>query len=154
MFRFTVNGEPHEVAMDPHVPLVMVLRDALGLRDTKLGCTQGRCGACTVLLENQAVRSCQIPVEAVSGKQVTTIDGLGSTGRPHPLALVVQEAQASQCGHCGPGIVVDVKAFLDRTPHPTEAQVREVVKTHECMCGSSSQVIKAVLRFAATKGRP
>jgi len=153
MIRLIVNGESREVAADPSVPLVVVLRDALGLRDTKFGCGQGRCGACTVMVGGQAVRSCQIPVQAVIGKPVTTIEGLGPVGRPHPLEAAVREAQASQCGHCGAGIIMDVKAFLDHTRRPTEAQVREVVKAHECMCGSSGQVIKAVLHFIATEGR-
>jgi len=152
MIRLIVNGESREVTEDPSVPLVVVLRDTLGLRDTKFGCGQGRCGACTVIVEGQAVRSCQIPVQAVVGKPVTTIEGLGSVGRPHPLEATVREAQASQCGHCGAGIIMDVKAFLDHAPRPTEAEVREVVKAHECMCGSGSQVIKAVLRFVATEG--
>jgi nicotinate dehydrogenase subunit A len=99
------------------------------------------------------VRSCQIPVQAVTGKPVTTIEGLGPAGRPHPLETVVREAQAFQCGHCGAGIIMDVKALLDHTPRPTEAQVREVVTFHECICGTGSQVIKAVLRFVATTGR-
>jgi nicotinate dehydrogenase subunit A len=153
MIRLIVNGEPREVAADPGVPLVVVLRDTLGLHDTKFGCGQGRCGACTVMVGNLAVRSCQIPVYAVNGKRVTTIEGLRQAGLPSPLEAAVREAQASQCGHCGAGIIVDVKAFLDRTPRPTEAQVREVVKSHECMCGSASRVIKAVLRVVATNGR-
>ena len=153
MIRLMVNGELREVAADPSVPLVVVLRDMLGLHDTKFGCGQGRCGACTVMVGSQAVRSCQIPVQALSGKPVTTIEGLGPAGRPHPLETAVREAQVSQCGHCGAGIIVDVKAFLDHTPRPTEAQVREIVKSHECMCGSGSRVIKAVLRFVATTGR-
>jgi aerobic-type carbon monoxide dehydrogenase small subunit (CoxS/CutS family) len=99
------------------------------------------------------VRSCQIPVRAIGGKPVTTIEGLGRAGRLHPLEATVREAQASQCGHCGAGIIMDVKAFLDHTPRPTEAQVKEVVKSHECMCGSRGQVIKAVLHFIATQGR-
>ena len=153
MIQLIVNGESREVAADPGVPLVVVLRDTLGLHDTKFGCGQGRCGACTVMVGSQAVRSCQIPVQAVTGKPVTTIEGLGPAGLPHPLEAAVREAQASQCGHCGAGIIMDVKALLDQTPRPTEAQVREVVTSHECICGSGSQVLKAVLRFVVTTGR-
>jgi nicotinate dehydrogenase subunit A len=153
MIRFTVNGEPREVAADPGVPLVVFLRDTLGLRDTKFGCGQGRCGACTVIVGGEAVRSCQLPVHAVAGRDVLTIEGLGSPADPEPLLTTIREAQASQCGHCGAGIIMDVKAFLGRTPRPTEEQVREVVKSHECMCGSRSQVIKAVLRFVAAERR-
>ena len=154
MIRLVVNGELRDVVEDPGAPLVTVLRDTLGLRDTKFGCGQGRCGACTVLVGGQAVRSCQIPLRAVAGKHVTTIEGLGSPGRPHPLEAAVREAQGAQCGHCGAGIIMDVKAFLDRKPRPTEEQVREVVKSHECMCGSRSRVIKAVLRHLETQRKP
>lgn len=153
MIRFTVNGEPREVAADPGVPLVVFLRDTLGLRDTKFGCGQGRCGACTVIVGGEAVRSCQLPVHAVAGRDVLTIEGLGSPADLHPLLLAIRESQASQCGHCGAGIIMEVKAFLDHTPRPTDAQVKEVVKSHECMCGSRGQVIKAVLRFIAMEGR-
>ena len=152
MIRFIVNGEPREFAGESGTPLVVVLREALGFRDTKFGCGQGRCGACTVIVEGQAVRSCQTPIHAVAGRQVTTIEGLGLPGQPHPVQAAVREAQGSQCGHCGAGIIMDVKAFLDRTPRPTEEQVREVVKSHECMCGSRSRVIKAVLRVVARNG--
>jgi nicotinate dehydrogenase subunit A len=106
---------------------------------------------CLVIMEGQAVRSCQTPVLAVAGKRVTTIEGLGTPGRPHPVETAIREAQGSQCGHCGPGIIMDVKAFLDRIARPTEDQVREVVKAHECMCGSQSQVIKGVLRYLGTR---
>jgi len=153
MIQLIVNGESREVAAEPSVPLVVVLRDTLGLHDTKFGCGQGRCGACTVMVGSQAVRSCQIPLRAVAGKQVTTVEGLGSPGRPHPLEAAIRAAQGAQCGHCGAGIIMDVKALLDHTPRPTEAQVREVVTSHECICGSGSQVIKAVLRVVATTGR-
>jgi nicotinate dehydrogenase subunit A len=153
MVHLVVNGESREIAVDPGIPLVAVLRDTLGLNETRFGCGQGRCGACTVMVGGQAVRSCQIPVRAVNGKPVTTIEGLRLAGRPHPLEAAVRDAQGSQCGHCGAGIIVDVKAFLDRTPRPTEEQVREVVKSHECMCGSRSQLIKAVLRFVGTERR-
>lgn len=154
MIRFIVNGEARDVAADPGVPLVAVLRDTLGLRDTKFGCGQGRCGACTVLVGSQAVRSCQIPLRAVAGKQVTTVEGLGSPGSPHPLEAAVRAAQGAQCGHCGAGIIMDVKAFLGRVSRPTEEQVREVVMAHECMCGSRSRVVKAVLRLVPTTRRP
>ncbi len=102
-----------------------------------------------VMLGNQAVRSCQTPVHAVNGRPVTTLEGFRTAGVPHPLEAVVRHAQGFQCGHCGAGIIVDVKALLDRTPRPTEAQVRQVVGSHECMCGSRSQVVTAVLRYVA-----
>ncbi len=149
MTQLVVNGELREIVVDPGVPLVAVLRDTLGLGETRFGCGQGRCGACMVMVDGRAVRSCQIPVHAVSGQAVTTLEGFRTAGAPHPLEAVVREAQGFQCGHCGAGIIVDVKALLDSTPRPTEAQVRQVVGSHECMCGSRSQVVKAVLRYVA-----
>lgn len=153
MIQLVVNGEPREIVVDPEVPLVAVLRETLGLGETRFGCGQGRCGACTVMVGGQPVRSCQIPVHAVSGRPVTTLEGFRAAGVPHPLEALVREAQGFQCGHCGAGIIVDVKALLDRTPRPTEAQVRQVVGSHECMCGSGSQVIKAVLQYVGSERR-
>lgn len=149
MIQLVVNGQPRDIAADPSAPLVRVLRDALGLSEPRFGCGQGRCGACTVMVGTQAVRSCQVPVHAVRGQPVTTLEGFRTAGLPHPLEALVRGAQGFQCGHCGAGIVVDVKALLDRTARPTEAQVREVVGSHECMCGSRSQVVRAVMRYLA-----
>jgi nicotinate dehydrogenase subunit A len=154
MIRFTVNETLREVGEDPGTPLVVFLRETLGFRDTKFGCGQGRCGACAVIVEGQAVRSCQTPIRAVAGKRVTTIEGLGQPEAPHPLQLAIREAQGSQCGHCGAGIIMEVKAFLDRVSRPTEDQVREIVRSHECMCGSRSRVVKATLRYLETPGKP
>ena len=153
MIRLIVNGESRDVDVDPGVPLVAVLRDTLGLSETRFGCGEGRCGACMVMVGGQAVRSCQIPVHAVKGQSVTTIEGFRTAGVPHPLEALIREAQGFQCGHCGSGIIVDVKALLDRTSRPTEAHVREVVGSHECMCGSRSQVVGAVLRYVANGRR-
>jgi nicotinate dehydrogenase subunit A len=153
MVRLVVNGEAREVGGDPTVRLVEVLRRDLGLRGTKFGCGQGRCGVCTVIVNGQAVRSCQIPVQAVAGQAITTIEGVGSPEQPHPLQVAVREAQAMQCGHCAPGMIMAAKALLDRAPRPSEAQVRQVLEGHECMCGSRSQVIRAVLRLSGPAGR-
>ena len=153
MIRLIVNGELREVASEPSRLLVEVLRDELGLTGTRFGCGQGRCGACTVIVGSQAVRSCQIPVRAATGKEIFTIEGFGSPECPHPLKVAIQEAQGSQCGHCGAGITMAVKALLDRTPRPSEAQIRDVVKANECMCGSRSQVIRAVMRLTGTRTR-
>lgn len=127
--------------------VVELLRRDLGLTGTRFGCGQGRCGACTVILGGQAARSCQIPVGAAAGQEVTTIEGLGSSERPHPVLLAIREAQGSQCGHCGAGIIMSVAALLERTPRPSQAQLREAVQVHECMCGSHGSVIRALLRL-------
>ena len=121
MIQLIVNGESRDVDVDPGVPLVAVLRDTLGLSETRFGCGEGRCGACMVMVGGQAVRSCQIPVRAVKGQPVTTLEGFRTAGVPHPLEALIREAQGFQCGHCGSGIIVDVKALLDRTPRRTEA---------------------------------
>jgi nicotinate dehydrogenase subunit A len=152
MLRLVVNGQPREVAADPETPLLYVLRNDLGLTGTKFGCGLGQCGACTVLVGGQSVRSCMLPVQAVAGQAVTTIEGLGSPERPHPLQAALIEEQAVQCGYCTPGIVMTAKAILDRTPRPTEAQLREALNEVLCRCGTHDRVVRAVLRAAATMG--
>jgi len=152
MLRLVVNGQPREVAADPETPLLYVLRNDLGLTGTKFGCGLGQCGACTVLVDGKPVRSCMLPVQAVAGQAVTTIEGLGSPERPHPLQAALIEEQAVQCGYCTPGIVMAAKAILDRTPRPTEAQLREALNEVLCRCGTHDRVIRAVLRAAATMG--
>jgi len=153
MIRLIVNGEPREVTSEPTALLVEVLRNDLGLTGTKYGCGQGQCGACTVIVGGRAIRSCQVTVQAVAEQELTTIEGVGSSEQPHPLQVAVSEAQAFQCGHCAPGMIMDAKALLDRTPRPTEAQVRQVLEGHECMCGSRGQVVRAVLRIAGAAER-
>jgi nicotinate dehydrogenase subunit A len=152
MIRLVVNGQPREVAADPETPLLYVLRNDLGLTGTKFGCGLGQCGACTVIVGGQAVRACMIPVQAVAGQSVTTIEGLGSPERPHPLQAAFVDEQAVQCGYCTPGIVMTAKALLDRTARPTEAQLRQALDGVLCRCGTHDRVFRAVMRAAATMG--
>jgi len=152
MVRLTVNGQPREVMADPETPLLYVLRNDLGLTGTKFGCGLGQCGACTVIIGGQAVRSCLLPVQAVAGQAVTTIEGLGSPERPHPLQATFIEEQAAQCGYCTPGIVMTAKAFLDQTPRPTKAHVKQALAGVLCRCGTHDRVIRAVMRAASTAG--
>ena len=152
MIRLIVNGQAREVAADPETPLLYVLRNDLGLTGTKFGCGLGQCGSCTVLVGGQAVRSCLVPVQAVAGQEVTTIEGLGSPERPHPLQVAFIEEQAVQCGYCTPGIVMAAKAFLDQTPRPAEAQLKQALAGVLCRCGTHDRVIRAVMRAAATMG--
>ncbi len=152
MIRLIVNGQPREVAADPETPLLYVLRNDLGLTGTKFGCGLGQCGACTVIVGGQAVRSCMIPVQAVAGQAVTTIEGLGSPETPHPLQTAFIEEQAVQCGYCTPGILMEAKAFLDRTPRPTDAQIKQALDGVLCRCGTHGRVIRAVMRAAAKTG--
>jgi nicotinate dehydrogenase subunit A len=152
MLRLVVNGQPREVAADPETPLLYVLRNDLGLTGTKFGCGLGQCGACTVLVDGQPMRSCMLPVQAVAGQAVTTIEGLGSPERPHQLQAALIEEQAVQCGYCTPGIVMAAKAILDQTPRPTEAQLKQALNEVLCRCGTHDRVVRAVLRAAATMG--
>jgi nicotinate dehydrogenase subunit A len=152
MIRLVVNGQAREVAADPETPLLYVLRNDLGLTGTKFGCGLGQCGSCTVLVGGQAVRSCMLSVQAVAGQAVTTIEGLGSPERPHPLQAAFIAEQAVQCGYCTPGIILAAKAALDQTPRPTEAQLKQALDGVLCRCGTHDRVIRAVMRAAATMG--
>ena len=152
MIRLIVNGQPRDLAVDPEVPLLYVLRNDLGLTGTKFGCGLGQCGACTVLVGGRAVRSCVLPVQAVAGQEVITIEGLGSPERPHPLQAAFIEEQAVQCGYCTAGIIMAAKAFLDQTPRATEAQLMQALAGNLCRCGTHLRVIRAVMRTAAMTG--
>jgi nicotinate dehydrogenase subunit A len=152
MIRLIVNGRLRELTADPETPLLYVLRNDLGLTGTKFGCGLGQCGSCTVIVSGQAVRSCMIPVQAVAGQSVMTVEGLGSPERPDPLQSAFIDEQAVQCGYCTPGIVMTAKAFLDRTPRPTEAQLKLALDGVLCRCGTHDRVIRAVMRAAATTG--
>ena len=152
MIRLSVNGQQRDVAADADVPLLYVLRNDLGLHGTKFGCGLGQCGACTVLLGGQPVRSCLIPVQAVGGQEVMTIEGLGSPERPHPLQASFIQEQAAQCGYCTAGIIMAAKAFLDQTRRPTEAQVMQALAGNLCRCGTHLRVIRAVMGAAAMMG--
>ena len=152
MIRLSVNGQPREVTSGPDVPLLYILRNDLGLHGTKFGCDLGQCGACTVLVDGQALRSCVTPVQAVVGREVITIEGLGSPERLHPLQAAFIEEQATQCGYCTAGIIMAAKGFLDRIRRPTEAQVKQALAGNLCRCGTHLRVIRAVMRAAATIG--
>ena len=149
-----INGTTRDVeAADPDIPLLYVLRDDLGLTGTKFGCGLAQCGACTVLLGNQAVRSCVTPARSAAGQDVVTIEGLGSPARPDPVQAAFVAEQAAQCGYCTAGMVMTSRALLTRTPRPTEQQVREALAGNLCRCGSHARVLRAVLRAAAEGGR-
>jgi nicotinate dehydrogenase subunit A len=148
--RFRVNGSARTVQVDdPDTPLLYVLRDDLGLTGTKFGCGLAQCGACTVHVDGRAVRACVAPVRSVQGREVTTIEGLGSPERPDPVQAAFIAEQAAQCGYCTAGIVMTARALLADTPRPSEAQVREALSGNLCRCGSHDRVLRAVLRAAA-----
>jgi isoquinoline 1-oxidoreductase alpha subunit len=143
----TINGQPTSVDVPPETPLLWVLRDTLGLTGTKFGCGMAQCGACTVHLDGQAVRSCSVPIQAAAGKQVTTIEGLSADGS-HPLQKAWVAVQAPQCGYCQPGQVMQAAALLAETPHPTEQQIEQAMAGNICRCGTYSR-IKAAIQLAA-----
>ena len=143
-----VNGNAHQVDVDPECPLLYVLRGNLALNNPRFGCGLGQCGACTVLLNNRAVRSCRLPVSLAVGKEIVTLEGLGSPGNPHPVQKAFIDEQAFQCGYCLNGWVLSAKALLDRNPHPTDAQIRSAFEGLVCRCGSHVGIFNAIRRAA------
>ncbi len=148
--KLNVNATARSVELDdPETPLLYVLRNDLGLTGTHFGCGLSQCGACTVLIDGRATRSCVTPASAVQSRAVTTIEGLGSPERPDPIQAAFIAEQAAQCGYCTSGMIVTARGLLRQTPRPTEAQVREALAGNLCRCGSHARVIRAVLRAAA-----
>jgi nicotinate dehydrogenase subunit A len=143
-----VNGRSRTVDTDPTTPLLYVLRDNLELNGPKFGCGLSQCGACTVISNGQTIRSCVTPVSSVQGRQITTLEGLGSVARPHPLQKAFVDEQAAQCGYCMNGMIMTAKALLDRTPNPTDQQIVESLDPILCRCGSYLRVLRAVRRAA------
>jgi nicotinate dehydrogenase subunit A len=148
-----VNGTTRTVPAESDTPLLYVLRNDLALNGAKFGCGLSQCGACTVLIDGQPVRSCVTEVGSVGQSEITTIEGLGSAQKPHPLQQAFIDEQAAQCGYCINGMVMTAKALLDRVPHPTEAQVREGLALNLCRCGTHNRIIRAVLRASQANGR-
>src|SRR5688572_27971848 len=145
-FIFEVNGAARTVTVDSGTPLLYVLRNDLELSGPRFGCGLSQCGACNVLVDGKPQRSCVLPVDAASGRKVTTLEGLGSASSPHPLQRAFIAEQAAQCGYCSNGMIVTAKALLDRTPKQTEAQVRKALGANLCRCGSHNRIVRAVLR--------
>lgn len=142
--KLNVNGRTHEVKAEPDTPLLYVLRDDLGLNGAKYGCGLGQCGACTVMVDGEAVLSCVIPIAALEGKEVTTLEGLGTLDKPGPVQQAFIAEQAAQCGFCIPGMIVRATALLKKQPNPTEAQVRHALQPHLCRCGTHMRILRAV----------
>ena len=145
----TVNGRAVTVTVDdPEMPLLYALRNDLGLTGPHYGCGLGQCGACTVHVDGVAARSCQLPVGAMAGKRITTLEGLGTAEKPHPVQAAFIAEQAVQCGYCANGMIMESASFLAQTPKPTEAQVRDALANNICRCGTHPRVVAAVLRAA------
>jgi nicotinate dehydrogenase subunit A len=148
--EFTVNGRSVRVASEGSAPLLSVLRDELALSGPKFGCGQGECGACVVLVDGQPQASCNLPIWSVQGKQVVTIEGLGTPEQPHALQAAFIEERAAQCGYCVAGIVTAAAALLQHNPDPSREQIAQALDKHLCRCGAHNRMIRAVQRAAAT----
>jgi nicotinate dehydrogenase subunit A len=145
---FTVDGSLVSITADPDTPLLDILRNHLGLVGTKFGCGQEQCGCCMVLVDGCAEKSCGKALSAVAGKEIVTIEGLGTRERPHPLQQAFLEEQAGQCGYCLPGILISAKALLDHNPAPSRAEIAAALDDNICRCGSHIRILRAVERAA------
>ena len=146
-----VNGRTHALTVDPDTALLYVLRNDLKLNGPKFGCGRGQCGACTVILDGRAVRSCVTSLSDVRDGEVVTLEGLGSRDKPHPVQRAFIEEQAAQCGYCMNGMIMQAKAFLDQTAKPSEAEIKAALAHNLCRCGTHAQIVRAVQRVAAAR---
>jgi aerobic-type carbon monoxide dehydrogenase small subunit (CoxS/CutS family) len=152
VIELNVNGEVARVDVDPATPLLYVLRDDLGLHAAKFGCGLGQCGACTVLVDDRPVFSCLLPVGAIGGRDVATVEGLGTAEAPGDVQRAFLHEQAGQCGYCIPGMIARAEALLRRTTTPTEEEMRSAMAPSLCRCGSHMRILRAVRRAALARG--
>ncbi|MCW2518050.1 MAG: (2Fe-2S)-binding protein [Mycobacterium sp.] len=148
MTMVSVNGRREQVMTEPDTALLYVLRNHLGLKGTRFGCGLGLCGSCLVLIDGHPSYSCEVPVQALEGREVTTVEGLGTPGRPHPVAKAIVEGQAAQCGYCISGIVISAVALLEANAEPTADEVRLALDRNLCRCGAHNRIVRAVLSAA------
>lgn len=148
-----VNGQSHDVDADPTTPLLYVLAEDLALNGPKFGCGLSQCGACTVIVEGRAIRSCVTPVEGVEGAEITTLEGIGTAGNLHPLQKAFIEEQAAQCGFCLNGVILTAKAFLDKNPKASEAQIQQALSGVLCRCFTHTRMHAAIQRYAKEVAR-
>ncbi|HEY7389965.1 MAG TPA: (2Fe-2S)-binding protein [Bryobacteraceae bacterium] len=142
-----VNGHTHSIDADPSTPLLYVLSDDLALNGPKFGCGLGQCGACTVIVKGQAIRSCITPVKSVAGAEITTLEGLGTIEKPHPLQRAFTEEQAAQCGFCLNAVILTAKAFLDKNPKATSEEIRQALGNVLCRCFANVRMLRAIERY-------
>jgi len=148
---FTLNGKQRSVRVDdPEMPLLYALRNDLDLHGPRFGCGLEQCGACTVHVNGQAVRSCSFPVAKAAGTKVVTLEGLGTAQKPHPLQVAFIEEQAAQCGYCINGMVMQAAAFLQTNKRPTDSQIKEALANNLCRCGTHARIVRAVKRASET----
>ena len=146
--RLTVNGRIHDVTAERRTPLLYVLRNDLGLNGPKYGCGLGECGTCTVLIDGAAARSCVVPVSGCAGRDIVTLEGLGTREHPDPVQDAFIAEQAAQCGYCLNGMIMSTKALLLRSPHPSEAELLEALRYNLCRCGAHIEIMRAAMRAA------
>ncbi|MFB3120635.1 MAG: (2Fe-2S)-binding protein [Candidatus Binatia bacterium] len=151
--QLNINGKPYEVEANPGESLLTVLRDRLNLTGTKDGCGEGVCGACTILLEGHPVSSCLLLASYAEGKAITTIEGLGSDGKLHPLQKAFLDNGAFQCGYCTPGMILMAKALLDQSPHPSTEEIRDFMAGNICRCTSYVEIVQAVRQASRVRRR-
>lgn len=147
--EFIVDGQPVAIDGDPQMPLLYALRDDLKMKNPKFGCGLAQCGACTVHLNGEPVRSCVLPVSAAQGKQITTLSGLGTPDKPHPLQTAFIDEQVPQCGYCINGWIMTAAAFLKKNPKATDAQIRDALAGLKCRCGTHVSIMRAIKRAQA-----
>jgi nicotinate dehydrogenase subunit A len=148
MIALRVNGREHTVDVDPTTPLLYVLSDDLQLKGPKFGCGLGQCGACTVIMGGRATRTCVTPVSSVAGAEITTIEGLGTVDRLHPIQQAFVDEQAAQCGFCLSGVILTAKALLDQNPAATEPQIKQALSGVLCRCFAHTRMIRAIARYS------
>ena len=150
--QLRVNGTARTIQVwDPAEPLLYVLREELGLTGAKVGCGLGQCGSCTVLVDDQPVRACMVPIASLAGRRVTTIEGLGTPGKPDALQAAFIAEQAAQCGYCTSGMIMRARALLRETPRPTEGQIKDALAGNLCRCGAHTRILKAVMRASRAR---
>ncbi len=148
MIRFTLNGKPASITVDSSRKLLWVLRTDFGLTGTKYGCGENYCGACTVLVDDAAVRSCQMTMKDVAGRDVVTIEGLEKDGKLHPVQRAFMEHDALQCGYCTPGMIMNIYSLLKKYPHPTSEQIAAEMDDNLCRCGAHNRIVRAIASAA------
>lgn len=150
-FSLNVNGKKHTVQVDPETPLLFVLNDELGLRGPRFGCGMAQCGSCTVIMHGQVVRSCVMPVRAVGQDEITTLEGLGTPEKPHPIQQAFIEEGASQCGFCLSGVILTAKATLDAKPDASDQEIREALGGVLCRCFTHTRMLRAIRKYAEAR---
>ena len=147
-YKIHVNGAFHDVQTESDTPILYVLRNDLALNGPTSGCGVAQCGACTILVDGRATRSCVTPISAIGKKKMTTLEGLGNPDHLDPLQKAFLDEQAAQCGYCSNGMIITAKALLNKNPHPSETEIRQALNAHLCRCGTHNRVIRAVQRAA------